>query len=165
MTSLIDDLLALSQLSRATLQRGPVSLSKIARTVLDELGHREPGRQVTVEIEPNLEAVGDGRLVTILLENVLGNAWKFTSKKPDPRIQVGRAGTNGHRAFFVRDNGAGFDMAYADRLFQPFNRLHQRTEFEGAASASRPSSASSRAMAVGCGPKAPSARGPPSTSR
>jgi signal transduction histidine kinase len=131
MSSLIDDLLGLSQIARTHLARAPVSLSKIARAVIDELGNREPARRVAVDVESNLHAEGDPRLLTILFENVLGNAWKFTAKTPEARIQVGKTGGSGAKTFFVRDNGAGFDMAYAERLFQPFSRLHLRSDFDG----------------------------------
>jgi light-regulated signal transduction histidine kinase (bacteriophytochrome) len=130
MSDLIEDLLGLARISRAPLARQPVDLSGIARSVAAELASRPPGRVVEVRIEEGLSADADPRLATVALENLIGNAWKFTGKRDEPRIEVGRAPAAG-RAFFVRDNGAGFDMAHADRLFGPFQRLHSEAEFEG----------------------------------
>jgi light-regulated signal transduction histidine kinase (bacteriophytochrome) len=86
---------------------------------------------VHVTVDPALKAVGDPALLRLVLQNLVGNAWKFTAKQPDPRIRVGSATKDGERAFFVRDNGAGFDMRYADKLFVPFQRLHTFEEFAG----------------------------------
>jgi light-regulated signal transduction histidine kinase (bacteriophytochrome) len=129
MSELIEDLLALARMSRATLTRHPVDISGIARKVASELEARPGSRAVDVRIEEGLSADADARLVTVVLENLIGNAWKFTGKQDQPRIEVG--GLASGRAFFVRDNGAGFDMAYAYRLFGPFQRLHSEAEFEG----------------------------------
>ena len=90
-----------------------------------------PGRQVEDVVQEGLAAEGDARLVTAIFDNLLGNAWKFTSKCAHPRVEVGRRTENGHAVFFVRDNGAGFDPADADKLFGAFQRLHPATEFEG----------------------------------
>jgi two-component system, NtrC family, sensor kinase len=130
MARLIDDLLALSRVTRSEFQRAPVDLSAIARGVAARLAQREPGRRVELVVTDGLVADGDGRLLTVALENLLGNAWKFTGKRDRARIEFGVA-DNGHRTFFVRDNGAGFDMAYASKLFGTFQRLHAATEFEG----------------------------------
>jgi len=131
MSELIDDLLDLSRVTRATLKRGPVDLTALARRVAEELRRRNPERQCRVEVQDGMAAVGDARLLNILLENLLGNAWKFTSKRPDARITVGAEVQDGEHAFFVRDNGAGFDMEHASGLFTPFQRLHSEQDFEG----------------------------------
>src|SRR4029079_6521781 len=104
-----------------------VDLSAIGAAALEELRLRHPERAVTVEVAPALAAQADPTLVTVALENLLGNAWKFTSKRPSARIELGRAADT----FFVRDDGVGFDMAHARDLFQPFQRLHSRSDFEG----------------------------------
>jgi light-regulated signal transduction histidine kinase (bacteriophytochrome) len=127
MNLLIDDLLRLSMVSRAPLNRAPLDLSEEARAVASELRLREPAREVEWAIAPGLRTTADAGLTRILLENLLGNAWKFTSRAARPRIEVGGQGGE----FFVRDNGAGFDMAQAGRLFQPFQRLHGAAEFSG----------------------------------
>ncbi|WP_437318544.1 sensor histidine kinase [Sorangium sp. So ce385] len=132
MGQLIDDLLALSRLTRAELRRERVDLSELARGVIGELRHRHPTRDVDVRIDDGLVDLCDPRLIRVVLENLLGNAWKFTSKSARAEIAFGltqRAGAG--RAYFVRDNGAGFDMEYADKLFGPFQRLHAASEFEG----------------------------------
>jgi signal transduction histidine kinase len=130
MSELIDDLLGLARISRVPLTRQPVDISSIAHRVASELAARPQGRAVEMRIEEGLTAQADPRLATVLLENLIGNAWKFTGKQGQPWIQVGRASAAA-RAFFVRDNGAGFDMAYADRLFGAFQRLHSQADFEG----------------------------------
>jgi signal transduction histidine kinase len=130
MAELIEDLLGLARISRGDLSRQPVDLSTIAARVAADLAGRHPNRAVDVVVEEGLTAAADPRLVTVLLENLLGNAWKFSSRKDDPRVEVGRL-DGAARAFYVRDNGAGFDMAYADKLFGPFQRLHSAAEFEG----------------------------------
>jgi signal transduction histidine kinase len=129
MSQLIDALLDLSRLGRAPLRAEAVDLSDIAHRVVDELRRRDPERAVTVEIAEGLAARGDRRLLTIALENLLGNAWKFTGERAAPHIWVGRT-NDATEAFFVRDDGAGFDETYADKLFAPFQRLHG-AEFEG----------------------------------
>lgn len=134
MGELIDDLLMLSRISRADMQRGPVDLSAIAREVLAGLRQAEPQRQVEATIEDGLHTQGDARLLRIVLENLLGNAWKFTSKTPRARIAFTRV-TGGEPgqppAFAVSDNGAGFDMRHAGKLFGTFQRLHAGTDFPG----------------------------------
>ena len=132
MGQLIEDLLALSQVSRAQLQTQPVNLSGLALGLLDEFKVREPGRKVTVTVESGLLAHGDERLVRVMMENLLNNAWKFTAKMAQGDISVGKkSDLAGVPVFFVRDNGAGFNMAYADKLFQPFQRLHAAADFSG----------------------------------
>ena len=129
MDRLIEDLLQLSRLSRGELRRSPVNLSNLAAAIGDELRQAEPQRSVELVIAPHLCAEGDDRLLRVVLENLLRNAWKFTAKKPAARIEFGFAPER--PAFFVRDNGAGFDMAYADKLFGVFQRLHSTSEFPG----------------------------------
>jgi signal transduction histidine kinase len=119
--------------SQTQLQRTEVNLSEIADEVILQERDRDPGHHVEVLIEPNLMADCDARLARIVLENLLGNAWKYSHKAGQPRIEFGRApGALGEAPIFqVRDNGAGFDMSRSDRLFKPFTRLHQPSEFQG----------------------------------
>jgi PAS domain S-box-containing protein len=131
MGELIDDLLNLSRLSRGEIHHESVDLTGMAKTVVAELRERDPQRQVEVAIADGLVAQGDPHLLRLVLDNLLGNAWKFTAKQPRARIEFGSGGGNGDREFFVRDNGAGFDMTYADKLFGAFQRLHSATEFSG----------------------------------
>jgi signal transduction histidine kinase len=128
MGSIIDDLLALSKAGRGELRKETVDLTAIAHQVMAGLRARFPSRVVDITVEEGLIATGDGRLVTIVLENLLANAWKFTGRKTDAAILVGREDSG---AFFVRDNGAGFDMAHSAHMFEPFQRLHTEGEFEG----------------------------------
>jgi signal transduction histidine kinase len=131
MAHLIEDLLNLSRVSRGELRRGPVDLSALARTVAGDLHRAQPERRVEFDIEPGLTAHGDPGLLRVALENLLGNSWKFTRRHPSARIEVRAVVRDGEPVFFVRDDGAGFDMAYADKLFRPFQRLHSADEFEG----------------------------------
>lgn len=130
MGQIIDDLLSLSRLNRSDIFYETVDLSAIARDILVDLNQRHPERKVEVVIASGLVVKADRRLISILLENLLGNAWKFTAKTEYARIELG-AETGKARTFFVRDNGAGFDMAYADKLFGAFQRLHTEGEFPG----------------------------------
>ncbi|MFT3803902.1 MAG: ATP-binding protein [Burkholderiaceae bacterium] len=131
MGELIDDLLKLSRVSRDQMHRETVDLSAIARDILTDLRNTAPERQVAVHVEDGLSAEGDARLLRVLLENLLDNAWKFTSKTPAARISFTAGSESGHRVFAVSDNGVGFDMRYANKLFAPFQRLHRVTEFPG----------------------------------
>jgi light-regulated signal transduction histidine kinase (bacteriophytochrome) len=131
MSRLIDDLLNLSRLSRGALRKESINVTALAREVVAELQEREPSRKVAIEIADGLTAQGDARLTTIVLMNLLGNAWKYTAKRPESQIAFGQESNGNETIFYVRDNGAGFDMAYADKLFAPFQRLHQDSEFEG----------------------------------
>jgi two-component system NtrC family sensor kinase len=132
MAQLIDDLLELSRVGRAELVRSRVDLSALAGKVLLELQRREPERDVNCIITRELHTDADPRLLEIVLENLMGNAWKFTRKVLRARIEVGQlSSTDEVPAFFVRDNGAGFPMSYADKLFRPFQRLHTESEFPG----------------------------------
>jgi light-regulated signal transduction histidine kinase (bacteriophytochrome) len=132
MGELIEALLGLARVTRGELERAPVDVTAIARTMAADLQRQEPSRRVACVIAEGLTVDGDVRLVRVVLENLLGNAWKFTAKQPEPRIEIGRLmQPDGTLAVFVRDNGAGFDMAYADKLFGAFQRLHHRREFPG----------------------------------
>jgi light-regulated signal transduction histidine kinase (bacteriophytochrome) len=131
MSLLIDDLLALSRVTRGNFERQAVDLSDIARTVAAKLSARQPERRVEFAIAEGLVGQGDPRLIAIVVENLLGNAWKYSGKRVLARIEVGSVSANGRTAYFVRDNGAGFDMAYVGKLFGAFQRLHNAQEFEG----------------------------------
>jgi light-regulated signal transduction histidine kinase (bacteriophytochrome) len=131
MSGLIDDLLDLSRITRIALRKESISLTELARGVVAELQNGEPSRKVAIELLDGLTTRGDARLVTIVLVNLLGNAWKYTAKQPEARIAFGQENSGDETVFYVRDNGAGFDMAYASKLFAPFQRLHQDSEFEG----------------------------------
>ena len=131
MAQLIDDMLNLSRVVRSEMRREAVNLSALAQTISEELHKIQPERQLEFVIAEGLVANGDARLLRVVLQNLLGNAWKFTGKQPHGRIEFGIKQHDGKPAYFVRDNGAGFDMAYADNLFGPFQRLHSMTEFEG----------------------------------
>jgi signal transduction histidine kinase len=139
MGELIDDLLQLSRLTRVEMRREPVDLSAIARAILADLLRHDPQRQVDTLITPDLTAIGDPHLLELVLQNLLQNAWKFTGKTPHARIEVGLTHNIGDTtsipldppAFFIRDNGAGFDMAHTAKLFAPFQRLHRQSEFSG----------------------------------
>lgn len=131
MNRLIEDLLSLSRAARAELNQTDVDLSALANSIVAEFRERDPGREVELNIAPGLVACGDAGLLRIALENLLGNAWKFTSRKPQARIEVGSCVRDGESIFFVRDNGAGFNMARATRLFGVFQRLHLQDEFPG----------------------------------
>jgi light-regulated signal transduction histidine kinase (bacteriophytochrome) len=132
MGQLIDDLLGLSRVTRTEMRREDVDLTAAAREVVIELRRLEPERNVEVTIAEGLAAQGDPQLLRQVLENLLGNAWKYTSKQAAARIEIGSCrGRNGRPAFFVRDNGAGFDMSYANKLFGVFQRLHSPSEFPG----------------------------------
>jgi light-regulated signal transduction histidine kinase (bacteriophytochrome) len=132
MAELIDALLEFSRLARTELHRETVDLSSLVQRVGADLQQMQPERQVALQITDGLEARGDARLLRVLLQNLLGNAWKFTARTPTARIEVGRIDqVDGTAVFFVADNGAGFDMAYADKLFGAFQRLHRAHEFPG----------------------------------
>jgi signal transduction histidine kinase len=131
MSDLIDDLLNLARVSRAALCRERLDLAGVAREIVSELCRREPERRVRVSIAGPLEAHADPVLITCVLENLLGNAWKFSSAAAAPEIVFERRSIGGEEVFVVRDNGAGFDMEYANKLFEPFSRLHSQSEFAG----------------------------------
>ena len=131
MNDLIDDLLSLSRVSMAELDVSEVDLTEMATSIIADLRAREPARQVEVKIQEGLKAQADKGLARIALTNLLGNAWKYTSKKEQAIIEFGCALFDGEPLFFLRDNGAGFDMKNAGKLFQPFQRLHTGAEFPG----------------------------------
>ena len=131
MAQLIDDLLALSRVTRSELRHAEVDLSALAQAAVLRLQQAEPARQVEVVIEDGLRDRGDARLLAVVFDNLLGNAWKFTGKQAAPRIEFARVVHEGHPAYRVRDNGAGFDMAFAHKLFGVFQRLHAAAEFDG----------------------------------
>jgi PAS domain S-box-containing protein len=131
MDVLIDDLLNLSRITRVEIQKKRTDLSQLVKTVAAELRESQPQRDVEIVIAPHLESESDPQLMRVVLQNLLGNSWKFTSKKAHARIEFGRTNSNGSSAFYVKDNGAGFDPAYSARLFGAFQRLHSATEFPG----------------------------------
>jgi len=131
MSELIEDLIKLAHVTRMQLSRKPLSLTELAHKTTAGLQAANPERSCRVEIAADLAAHGDSRLVGIALDNLLGNAWKFTSRRKDAHIAVGSEMTDHGLAFYVRDNGAGFSMKHAARLFAPFQRLHHEDEFPG----------------------------------
>ena len=131
MGRLIDDMLKLSRVARGPVHRQQVDLSAMARQVLDELQRNDPERRVEIQVQDGLTVFGDAGLLRILLDNLLGNAWKFTRHTPQPQISFGSRMEEQRLVFFVADNGAGFDPAYARKLFKEFQRLHAESEFEG----------------------------------
>lgn len=131
MAQLIDNLLMLARVGRTGVRRDRVDLGALGHATIARLAHTQPGRQVEVVIAEDLSATGDPQLLGIVCDNLLGNAWKFTGKREHARIEFGRSQEGGQPVYFVRDNGAGFDMAYSDKLFGVFQRLHTVGEFEG----------------------------------
>jgi light-regulated signal transduction histidine kinase (bacteriophytochrome) len=132
MGQLIDDLLALSKVTRAEMKRERVDVSEIAAQIVAELARHAPARQVAVTIAPGLTATGDPQLVRLALQNLIDNAWKFTARREQATIEVGGTrDTDGTAAFYVRDDGAGYDPNFATKLFGPFQRLHPLSEFPG----------------------------------
>jgi len=132
MATLIDDLLKLARVTRAEMRTEQIDLSGMAREVVAEIERTTTGeRQVEFVIAPGLEAQGDSRLLRVVLDNLLRNGWKYTGKRAQPRVEFTAQDENGDRVFVIKDNGAGFDMRYADKLFGVFQRLHSAAEFEG----------------------------------
>ena len=131
MEQLVQDLLELSTSTRKELERSQVDLSALAGTLLEALRRAEPDRKVELRIAPGLSARADPGLMRVVFDNLLRNAWKFTSKLDLARIEVGSVKRDGSQAIFVRDNGVGFDMSAAAKLFAPFQRLHSEEEFAG----------------------------------
>ena len=131
MGQLIDDLLQLSRISRGEMKRERVDLTGMVQAVTADLGQHLSGREVSFAIQPDLAAQGDPGLLKIALENLLGNAWKFTSKHPQVTIEFGQTQNDGQTAYFVRDDGAGFNPAFAGKLFGAFQRLHKEKDFPG----------------------------------
>jgi light-regulated signal transduction histidine kinase (bacteriophytochrome) len=130
MSTLINDLLEWSRVSRGTLKKELIDLSELARGIVAELQQKDAARQVTLHIADGLSATGDRHLVTTVLVNLLGNAWKYTSETSAPQIAFGCLNHGAPPVFYIRDNGAGFDMVYAEKLFTPFQRFHTEWEFE-----------------------------------
>ena len=128
---IIDDMLILSRVTRRDMRREVVNLSTIAQEIAVELQASQPERQVSFVIATGLVAKADPNLIRLALENLLDNAWKFTSKHPTARIEVGVTVNDGEHAYYVRDDGAGFNMAYAGKLFGAFQRLHPISDFGG----------------------------------
>ncbi len=131
MGELIEGVLALSRSTRGELQHDRIDLSALAARLLADLAHAESSRAVSIEIEPGLAVEGDARMIEVLMQNLLGNAWKYTAKAPAPAIRVYAGEVDSRPGICVADNGAGFDMAHAASLFQPFRRLHRQDEFPG----------------------------------
>jgi PAS domain S-box-containing protein len=131
MGALIDGLLTLSRLTRREMRMQPVDMSSHARDILEVLAAQEPSRRVDVKIADGLRVAADRDLLRAILENLLGNAWKFTSRQPHAVIELGKTDSDGEIVYYVRDDGVGFNMAYADKLFSPFQRLHRAGEFPG----------------------------------
>ncbi len=131
MGRLIDDMLSLSRVMRYELKRERIDLSAMAQAVVSKLQDYEPQRQVKVDIAVEIHGWGDAHLIDILLDNLLGNAWKYTGKTADAWVEFGSTNKDGKPIYYVRDNGVGFNMEYADKLFGSFQRLHNNAEFEG----------------------------------
>jgi signal transduction histidine kinase len=131
MTSLIDDLLNLSRVTSSVMRAEKVDLSAIARAIIEELCRTAPDRNVEFIAPEKAEVFGDARLLSILMDNLLRNSWKYTSRHEHARIEFGTTTEVGHTVYFIRDDGSGFDPRSSDRLFQPFQRLHSSTEFPG----------------------------------
>jgi len=131
MSHLIDDMLDLSRVSRSDITREDVDLTRLSHEVFDELQQYTPDRKVMITIEDNMQIKGDTKLFTIVMTNLIGNAWKYTGNKKDALIEVGQKIEEGVQVFYVRDNGIGFEMKYAKKLFGAFQRLHQQADFEG----------------------------------
>ncbi len=131
MMQFVDDLLKLSRVSRAEVQPQALDLSKFANAIAERVNEQPSDRRIEFVIEPGLSAIGDGHLLEIVMENLLGNAVKFTSKREYARIEFGKTVIDGRTAFYVKDNGVGFDMAHAGKLFAPFQRLHKDSDYPG----------------------------------
>ena len=131
MSQLIDDLLNLARVARSEMRHEVVDLSAMAKVILTDLHNEEPQRSVECVVPEGVAVQGDPRLLRVVLENLLGNAWKFTRKKPQARIELGVAKHDGQQVYFVRDDGAGFDMTYVGKLFGTFQRLHKAEDFSG----------------------------------
>jgi light-regulated signal transduction histidine kinase (bacteriophytochrome) len=131
MGQLIDDLLKLSHVVRSDMSRLSVDMAGLARNVEAQLRERYPGRNIEFVINGDLLVKGDERLLLAMLENLLGNAWKFTANREEARVELGESEQEGRKVYYVKDNGAGFDESYVHKLFEPFQRLHSVQEYEG----------------------------------
>jgi light-regulated signal transduction histidine kinase (bacteriophytochrome) len=131
MNQLIEEFLKLARIARQELDKTELDMSRLAAEVTDDLARTDPGRKVMVNIHPGLKAMGDTRLIRIVLQNLLGNAWKYTGKNPSAEIEFACRKDHHQAIFFIRDNGVGFDMNHYDKLFAPFMRLHSDDQFTG----------------------------------
>lgn len=131
MSDLIDAMLSLSRLTREEIKLRTVDLTGIAGGIASELAEAEPDRKVDFVIAEGVTASGDPVMLRIVFDNLIRNAWKFTGRKPSPRIEFGRTDVGGETVYFIRDDGAGFNMDYADKLFKAFQRLHRTVDFPG----------------------------------
>ena len=131
MGNLIDDMLKLSRISRTSIKKERLNLSQITEDITNELKKSEPNRKVKITIQKDVMVKGDFSLLKIMLENLLNNAWKFTSKKDETIIEFGIIKGEEKDIYYIKDNGVGFDMEYVDKLFTPFQRLHSEEEFSG----------------------------------
>jgi two-component system sensor histidine kinase/response regulator len=131
MSEITEGFINLARVTGAEMRYEPLDLSAIAARVTADLVRRHPEHPCAADIQPGVIAEGDARLIAIVLENLLGNAWKFTGKRPDARVEFGSEQRDGITSYFVRDNGAGFDMQHAEKLFMPFHRQHDMADFEG----------------------------------
>ncbi|MDG5814544.1 ATP-binding protein [Chitinispirillales bacterium ANBcel5] len=131
METIINDMLMLSRISRQEMKTGDINMADIAKTLICEFKSAQPNREVEFVIDENLSVRADPQLITIALTNLLSNAWKYTSKKSNGRIEFGKIDKEGKTIYYVRDNGAGFDMSRREKLFEPFSRLHSDSEFVG----------------------------------
>jgi signal transduction histidine kinase len=131
MGQIIDDLLQLSRINRVSFTPRQVNLSNLVKSSFDKLRETEPARKVEIDIEPDIQVRGDASLLDIALQNLVNNSWKYTSKKHHPKIRFGTTTVDGERAYYIKDNGVGFDTRYSEKLFGPFQRLHGIDEFPG----------------------------------
>jgi light-regulated signal transduction histidine kinase (bacteriophytochrome) len=131
MNQLITTLLNFSQLTRGEMRRTAVDLSLMAHEIAAHLSMKQPERHVSFDIEDGIVVDGDAKLLRVVLENLIGNAWKYTGREREARIEFGRKKDRGEAVYFVKDNGTGFEMSMVDKLFVPFRRLHAGQEFEG----------------------------------
>jgi light-regulated signal transduction histidine kinase (bacteriophytochrome) len=131
MNQLIDDMLRLSRIGRAEINLEKMDLSELVRAIAEELRSTQPNRNVEFVIQPNVTAMGDKALLRILTQNLLGNAWKYTAKAKNAKIEFSINKLEGKMVYSIKDNGAGFDMTYKDKLFKPFQRLHSNSDYPG----------------------------------
>jgi light-regulated signal transduction histidine kinase (bacteriophytochrome) len=131
MANLIDDLLSLARVSRSELKRESIDLTALCRTIVKRQNERWPGRKLNIDIDARMRTTADPRLVEVALENLVENALKFTSTRAETKIHIGRRMIEGKLAFFIGDNGVGFDPKYASNLFGVFQRLHSASDFPG----------------------------------
>ena len=131
MGNIIDDLLRLSRISRADFNPGEINLSELVQANIDKMRQQDPSRIVEVDVEPNIYTVGDFSLLDIAMQNIISNAWKYSSKSAHPKIRFAKSTVDGQTAYYIKDNGVGFDPRFYQKLFNPFQRLHHIEEFPG----------------------------------